>query len=465
MARRARTLRHVGPGPLRALAALAGLALLLVSCGRSIAPLSGDARRPSVLAPYALTPDSLGVKRASVSAIDTTRAIARLRPNVSPSDFADSYQAVAMGYIPELRTVLLRAPVNASASAFVARLAVDGRVEFAELDLPVRATETRQASIAFSEGLRPWSDVTGQDALRRIGAPEAQAFARGSGVLVAILDTGIELDHPVLADALDLPGVEPGVTTNPGDDRAEGVDTNGDGLVDGALGHGTHVAGIVHAVAPEARLLAVRVLDSDGVGDAFALARGLVLATERGAAVANMSLGMTGVSLAVESAIDFARQAGMCLAAPSGNLSLDTVDFPAADPPVIAVAATDSLDRRAAFSNAGADVDLAAPGVDILSTYVGGGMAAWSGTAMSTPFVSGVGALLYGMIGPRDPLLEPRVESALRSGAQSLAAADPADVADLGAGRVSASGSVSLLLGVTAGGDAGSEPGLRRSGP
>src|SRR5262249_8527511 len=204
---------------------------------------------------------------------------------------------------------------------------------------------------------------------------EAQAYATGAGVLVAILDTGIELDHPALAAQIDLPGIESGSPTAPGDDRAEQVDTNGDGFVDGALGHGTHVAGIVHAIAPQARLLPVRVLDSDGVGDAFAVAQGIVAAVKRGALVINLSLGVLGPSNAVADAIDFATHRGVTVVGAAGNSGLEAVDLPAGYAPVIAVAGTDSTDQKADFSSYGPNVDVAAPSVGILSTYVGGGYA------------------------------------------------------------------------------------------
>ena len=257
-----------------------------------------------------------------------------------------------------------------------------------------------------------------------------------------MLDTGIELTHPALAASLDLPGIEPGVTLDPGDDRAQGVDTNGDGTVDGSLGHGTHVAGILHAVAPAARLLPVRVLDSDGVGYAFDVTRGLVLATERGAAIANLSLGMTSASVAVETAVDWARAAGVLVCAAAGNAGTSATEFPASIPAVIAVAGTDATDHKAAFSDYGPLVDMAAPAVGILSTYVGHGYALWSGTSMATPFVSGIGALLYGTLGARSQLKLGSIEDFLQEGAQPLAGVDPQYGAALGAGRVTATGSL-----------------------
>ncbi len=404
-----------------------------------------------------------GVSPSAVT-LAATRDVARLRPGVSPADLAASYQTDALDFIPEIRVVLLRSPTGVSAGTFAQRLASDSRVEFAEPDLPVRSTETRQSSIAFSEGVLPWSAVLDQGALRRVGAAQAQAVTRGANVLVAILDTGIELDHPALVGSIQLPGIEPGVVTNPGDDRAQGVDTNGDGLVDGALGHGTHVAGIVHALAPDAGLLAVRVLDSDGVGDAFALARGLVAATNRGASVANLSLGMDQPSQSVASAIDFARGHGMLIAAAAGNAAKSTSEFPGSDAPVLSVAATDSLDERAVFSNYGAGVDLAAPGVGILSTFVGGGYAAWSGTSMAAPFVSGAGALVFALTTERGPTTEAEVEAALQSGAQPLTATDPAFGSMLGSGRIDAARSVTAFLRVQ-GDPSGTNDALLRPNP
>jgi subtilisin family serine protease len=426
----------------RQLRLLLGLPLVLgfASCSRTMLPLPGDnSKAVSALAPYSMTP-------AQSTSSGPAHVLARIVAGTSAAELAASYQAEALGEISELRIVLLRTPNGVSTSAFVTRLSADPRVEFSEPDFPVDATETRQSSIAFSEGLRSWNDVADQGALRRIGAADAHRVTNGEGVLVAILDTGIELDHPALVGALALPGIEPGVATDPGDDRAEGVDTNGDGLVDGALGHGTHVAGIVHAVAPAARLLPVRVLDSDGVGDAFALARGLVACTKAGAAVANLSLGMSQPSQSVRVAIEYAGTNGVLIAAPAGNVAAPTVDFPASEAQVVAVAATDSLDRRAAFSNYGAEVDVSAPGVGILSTYVGGGYALWSGTSMSTPFASGICALLYSMLGERNPHTETNVGSDLGAGAQPLAATDPDYAPVLGAGRVSASGSIAIVL-------------------
>jgi subtilisin family serine protease len=380
--------------------------------------------------------------QASVAEYSSERIIARIQHDLSAQDVAASLGSHVLASIPELDIHLLAVPAGTTEGSFLRRVRSDPRIVFAEPDYVALTAESRQSSMAFSEGGGNWSQVADQDACERLGLVQAHASALGADVLVAVLDTGIELTHPALEASLDLPGIEPGVTVNPGNDRAQGVDTNGDGTVDGSLGHGTHVAGILHAVAPAARLLPVRVLDSDGVGYAFDITRGLILATERGAAVANLSLGMTSPSLAVQAAIDWARDAGVLVCAAAGNDGASAIEFPASVPAVIAVAGTDATDHKAAFSDYGWGVDLAAPSVGILSTYVGHGYAIWSGTSMATPFVSGIGALLYGSLGARSRFKLGTIEDFLLAGARPLTSVDAQYGNDLGAGRVSASGSL-----------------------
>jgi subtilisin family serine protease len=409
------------------------IALLFAGCGRT--PLAPHGERAA--------PPAAAAKQWTRYVPDI---VLQVGPGVAIAEVAASYGAELRGEIAEIRVGLFAAPADSAGQTFLDALRGDQRVTFAEANLPLQTAEGRQSSMAFSEALRDWDDVADQAAIGRIWAHHAHAHARGRGVLVAILDTGVDHDHPALASRLALPGIEPGVTTAPGDERAQSLDTNGDGHVDGALGHGTHVAGIVAAVAPEARILPVRVLDSDGVGDLFGVARGLVLAVERGAAVANLSLGTDAPSQVLAAAVAYARERGTVVVAPAGNEGGGRVDHPAALPEAIAVAGVDTQDRRASFSNAGEEVDLSAPATGILSAFPGGGYARWSGTSMAAPFVAGSAALLLEHAGAPGPAAAERVECALRDGATSYDLTGGAEWQGLGRGRLCVLSSLALLL-------------------
>ncbi|WP_089307060.1 S8 family serine peptidase [Geodermatophilus pulveris] len=209
-----------------------------------------------------------------------------------------------------------------------------------------------------------------------------------SGVVVAVLDTGVA-PHPELAGVL-VPGRN--FTTSPGGE----LDTTD------RQGHGTHVAGTVAAdaasdvegVAHGVRVMPVKVLGDDGSGSSSAVNSGIIWAAENGADVINMSLGGPGGAGLFASAVDYARSRGVTVVAAAGNDNTSTPSYPAAEPGVISVAAVDAQQARASFSNSGSTVDLAAPGVGILSTHLDGSLASLNGTSMASPHVAGVAALV-----------------------------------------------------------------------
>jgi thermitase len=170
------------------------------------------------------------------------------------------------------------------------------------------------------------------------------------------------------------------------------------------------VAGIAAAVTNNARgiaglgfdsvLMNVKVLNDDGSGTWSAVANGIIWAADNGANVTNMSFGGTSHSATVEDAVNYAWGRGVVLVAAAGNNNSSTLVYPAAYVNVIAVGATDRNDARASFSSFGTRVDVAAPGVDILSTFPrdrrGRDRYAWrSGTSMSAPFVAGLAGLVW----------------------------------------------------------------------
>jgi hypothetical protein len=210
----------------------------------------------------------------------------------------------------------------------------------------------------------------------------------GAGVDVAILDSGIDYNHPDLMGNYKQGGFD-------------FVNNDNDPMDDHY--HGTHVAGIVSAmcnqmgvigVAPEANLHALKVLDSAGGGYASYIISALEWCIDKGIDVANMSLGSYMPSRALQKACDRAYNSGVLLVAAAGNDGSSRVTYPAKYDSVIAVSAIDQLDNPALFSNYGNQIELAAPGVYILSTVPGGGYAYANGTSMAAPHVTGTAALI-----------------------------------------------------------------------
>lgn len=253
----------------------------------------------------------------------------------------------------------------------------------------------------------------------RINAPAAwDRRSDAGGVIVAVIDTGVDYTHPDVAGNM---------WTNPGEIPDNGVDDDGNGVVDDVHGanvtgtsptgdpmddngHGTHVAGTIAAVtnngssvagtAWTGEIMALKFLGGNGSGTTAGAIRAIEYAIEMDADVMNNSWGGGGFSRALREAIQAASDAGILFVAAAGNASQDndaTPFYPASYdvPNVVSVMATDRNDGKAGFSHFGATtVDLGAPGVDILSTVPGGGLGAFNGTSMATPHVSGAAALV-----------------------------------------------------------------------
>jgi subtilisin len=220
----------------------------------------------------------------------------------------------------------------------------------------------------------------------RVDAEISWAISTGDPVKVGVIDTGIDLKHPDLQANIKggYNAINPLKSAN--DDN----------------GHGTHVAGIIAAlnnsigvigVGPNIDLYAIKVLNANGSGYLSDVIEGLDWAVTNGMQVVNMSLGTPQDVQSFHDAILNAYNAGVTIVAAAGN-SGGAVSYPAAYPEVIAVSATDQNNQIASWSSQGPEVDLAAPGVNIYSTYKGQSYATLSGTSMAAPHVSGAAALI-----------------------------------------------------------------------
>ena len=152
-----------------------------------------------------------------------------------------------------------------------------------------------------------------------------------------------------------------------------------------------------------ARIMPIKVLNAYGNGSFADVAAGIAWAADHGAQVINLSLGGTSPSSVLEDAVNYAYGRGVILVAAGGNMGSNSVLFPAAYPHVIAVAATDGSNKKANFSNFGPEIDVAAPGVSIYSTVIGNVFGYMSGTSMSTAYVSGLAAILRGILNNSNP--------------------------------------------------------------
>lgn len=240
--------------------------------------------------------------------------------------------------------------------------------------------------------------------------------ATGEGVVVAVIDTGVDYNHEDLSA---------NAWVNTDEIASNNIDDDNNGYVDDRLGydfighsplnlvpdsdpiddngHGTHVAGIIAAanntigvkgVAIQAQILPVKVLDGYGYGYDYTVAQGIRYAVDNGAHIINLSLGSTEASTALKSAVDYATNNGVVVVAAAGNSGSFTFpSYPAAYSNVISVAASNKDGEREYYSNAG-KIDVIAPGGAILSTTLGDTYAKYSGTSMAAPFVSGVAALI-----------------------------------------------------------------------
>ncbi|KAK1762831.1 subtilisin-like protein [Phialemonium atrogriseum] len=256
--------------------------------------------------------------------------------------------------------------------------------------LSVRQTQTNA----------PWG--LGRISHRKPGSTDyVYDASAGEGTYAYIIDTGIYVDHA------DFGG------------RANwGINLAGDGLDKDGNGHGTHVAGTTggstYGVAKKTNLIAVKVLDSQGSGTNSQVLAGIewvvndAKSKDRiGKSVANLSLGGPRVGESTNQAAAAAVKAGLFLAVAAGNDGLPAELFsPASEPTVCTVGATDASDARASFSNWGPDVDVFAPGVDILSTWTGGpdDTEVLSGTSMASPHVAGLAAYLIALEGELKPV-------------------------------------------------------------
>ncbi len=355
------------------------------------------------------------------------------QPGATIDAINQSYQTSVLRALAPTRGIyLLQPPPAVSAGHLASEMEDDPRLLYAELN---RATDAPEAigRVGFAWGGPDPGPYYGQYAPEMIGLPAAHLLSQGAGVVVAVIDTGVQLDHPNLAGHLTAVGLD----FVDGDDVPQ--DEPGGGF---AYGHGSHVAGIVRLVAPQAQIMPIRVLDSHGRGYSATVAEAILFALENGADVINLSLGMTDQSDLLEDVVEDAAAAGVVVVAAAGNLNNSRLQYPAASQCALGVTAIDAQRVKAPFASYGSWVLLAAPGVGIESSVPVDGYGVWSGTSMAAPFVAGQAALLLSM----EPTLNVvQVADLIGGTAAPVNPANPGYIGQLGVGQVHAAASLNAL--------------------
>jgi thermitase len=364
-----------------------------------------------------------GLPATHASAPDFVRLLVKPRAEAPGVEVQAALQAAGVQHertIAGIDVKVVRVPGHRAAAA-VAALSRHPRFQFAEID-----------GIGHG-GLVPDDPQFGsQWHHSRIRSSEAWALARGQpSVIVAVLDTGIQHDHPDLAGRI-LPGRDfVNNDFDPADDHGHGTAVAG--MFGAILNNAEGIAGVAGGVS----ILPVKVLNASNSGSYSNFASGIVWAADQGARVINLSLSGTSASSTLENAVNYAWNKGAIVVAAAGNSGNDSPRYPAACLNALAITATTPSDTLASFSSFGSHIAFSAPGAAVLTT-TRTGYGHFNGTSFATPVVSGVAALV---LSANPNLTNAQVVDILRLTAVDLGAAgrDPL----YGHGRVDAAAAVS----------------------
>lgn len=351
--------------------------------------------------------------------------IVKFKPETEPTEIEALQASLGASVIDSTKTLgsQLWQINGVSIQEAIDLLSSNSQIDYVEPNYTISLNSTIPNDSNFNElwGLNNTGQTWGTpDA--DIDAPEAWNISTGNNIVVGVIDSGVDYTHPDLNDNM---------WTNPGETPGDGIDNDGNGYVDDYygwdfvnndnnpyddVGHGTHVAGTIAAeannsigvsgVSWSSQIMALKIFGpNETSASTFGISKAIEYATMMGAHLTNNSWGGGEYSQLIYDAIAAAGQAGKLFVAAAGNGGLDDIgdnnDWTPTYPAnynldnIISVAATDHNDQLADFSNYGAtSVDLAAPGVGILSTLPGGGYGSASGTSMAAPHVSGVASLI-----------------------------------------------------------------------
>ncbi len=347
--------------------------------------------------------------------------VCKVMPGYSVDSINQQYGTSVTQYLSHISAYLLETQPGQNAESLAAVIATDPQVVYCSANYLLDAPEAVQSSQPFLDAV-PSIDPMTQTAATTLQLSSTQSVTTGDGVLVGVIDAGINLAHPTLETS-----ATSGYDFIANDSIA--VDEEGGR----SSGHGTFVAGVINLVAPDAQLIAYRVLDTTGRGDGFMIADALLTAVDQGCKVINLSIVMSGKHDVLDEAIEFARNQNVMVVAAAGNDSSEIELFPALDSYVLAVAAVDSLDQKSVYSNYNGKIDICAPGDSVYAPYLDSAYAWWDGTSFAAPFVAATAALIYAV---KPTATWEEVRDALLNTTVNIDSQNPVYVGKLGQGRL-----------------------------
>jgi subtilisin family serine protease len=391
--------------------------------------------------------------------------IVQLSPLTNVNIVAQLLGGTVLDSIPGVNTHLLSVPALPLLSGL--QLSLLGIVSI-EVDNSVPIGTSPRFAVLTVPGSTPSDWYKNQPEMIRIRAGEAQSYSTGAGIVVADLNSNVDVSHPALIGHLtggyDFVSARAGYAGNLNQSSSGFLDQSSSGFLDQsssgfldqsssgfldnsgaslisdaaatmldsgnpAYSHGTLCAGVIAAIAPNAAIMPLRVFDDSGSTDVFSIAKAIYYARQHGVQVINMSFGVDGNYSVVQSAITAAQNANVTIVASAGNANTSVAQYPAAYSGVISVAATDNADRKASFSNYGSSVAVVAPGVNVISAFPGGYYGLASGTSFSSPMVAAEAALVRSLspTGTRTKIVSSTV---------NIDSLNPGYAGKLGSGRI-----------------------------
>lgn len=319
------------------------------------------------------------------------QAIVKIHNGQGIDAVAAAHNLVVADSISSTSTFLVTFSDTRTVDDVVFELNADNSVELASGNLEIGLPEVNQISQGFPDESQPIFNngsepinYYGQAGSYNLALDSAHVRSTGENVVVAVIDNGLDLTHPLMLSSNIMTGHDfIDISSDPSEQPGS------------IYGHGTFVTGIILLTAPDCIIMPLRAFDGDGNSDQFIVAKAIDWAVRHNADIINMSFGATELTATLNEAIINAHDAGVTMVGASGNDGLQINHYPASHQDVIAVAAMDTLELLADFSNYGDYLDLVAPGVNIYSSLAGDyDWGTWSGTSFATPFVTGTAALV-----------------------------------------------------------------------